>query len=92
MDNEDAKTWFNCVEEMVFTDEDFNSDPAYPFNPAANRRKIQALQASYMVCLFQNWEGADASKKRIRRSRYGTVVSVSFRTILVCTRATADWS
>jgi hypothetical protein len=28
------------------------------------------------VCLYQNWEGTDASKRRIRRYRYSTVVSV----------------
>ena len=30
----------------------------------------------YMVCLFQNWEGDKASKTRIRRFRYSTVVAV----------------
>ncbi|KAK3335187.1 hypothetical protein B0T19DRAFT_349001, partial [Cercophora scortea] len=85
-DNEDARTWFNCVEEMVFTDADFCSDtePGSPVDDAAaptsvlgSRRKLQALQAAYVVCLYQNWEGSDASKRRIRRHRYGTVVSVA---------------
>ncbi|CAG8254738.1 unnamed protein product [Penicillium olsonii] len=68
-ENEDAKTWFNCVEEMVFIDDDFNSDMTYPpcGSMASQRRKIQALQAAYIVCLYQNWEGTDASKSRIRR-------------------------
>ena len=88
VDNEDAKMWFNCVEEMVFTDDDFcrDIDPPQPgdstplsVNTPANRRKLQALQASYIVCLYQNWEGTDASKRRIRRHRFGTVVSVSSR-------------
>jgi hypothetical protein len=69
--------WFNCVEEAVFADEDFNRDPDSPFNPVRDRQKIQGLQAAYMVCLYQNWEGTDASKKRIRRHRFSTVVSVS---------------
>lgn len=30
-----------------------------------------------MVCLFQNWEGNAASKSRIRRFRYSTVVAVA---------------
>lgn len=78
-DNEDARTWFNCVEEMVFIDDDFNSDVTYPpcGSMAAQRGKIQALQAAYIVCLFQNWEGTDASKSRIRRYRFATLVSVS---------------
>lgn len=80
-DNEDAKTWFNCVEEMVFIDDDFCSDTlstdTAPFNPPSNRRKIEALQAAYMVVLYQNWEGTDASKRRMRRYCFSNVVSVS---------------
>jgi hypothetical protein len=79
-DSQDARIWFNCVEEMVFIDEDFNSDSAYlpSGGLTVHRRKIQALQAAYMVCLYQNWEGTDASKSRIRRYRFATLVSVSF--------------
>ncbi|KAK4154678.1 hypothetical protein C8A00DRAFT_32498 [Chaetomidium leptoderma] len=85
VDNEDARMWFNCVEEMVFTDDDFcrDIDPpvindiASPLCTIANRRKLQALQAAYLVCLFQNWEGTDASKRRIRRHRFSTVVSIA---------------
>lgn len=78
-DIEDARMWFNCVEELVFTDEDFNSDLASTgSNPTLHRNIVQALQAAYMVCLYQNWEGSDASKRRIRRYRYSNLVSVSF--------------
>jgi hypothetical protein len=78
--------WFNCVEEMVFTDDDFCSDmdpPAFsditvPVGTSENRQKLQALQAAYHVCLYQNWEGTDAGKRRIRRHRFSTVVSVRF--------------
>lgn len=81
-DNEDARIWFNCIEEMVFTDDDFCSDveptaETSPQSVLSSWRKLQALQASYIVCLYQNWEGTDASKRRIRRHRFGTVVSVS---------------
>jgi hypothetical protein len=75
-DNDNARMWFNCVEEAVFADEDFNRDPVSPFHPVRDRQKMQALQAAYMVCLYQNWEGTDSSKKRIRRYRFSTVVSV----------------
>jgi hypothetical protein len=80
-DNENARILFNCVEEMAFADDDFNSetlstsDPA--FDPATSLGKIQAIQAGYIVCLYQNWEGTDTSKRRIRRYRYNTVISVS---------------
>ncbi|OAL31260.1 hypothetical protein AYO20_08315 [Fonsecaea nubica] len=84
-DGENAKRWFNCVEEMVFDDDDFCDDP-----PSATlargdgdcelrwrRRKIRALQASYMVCLFQNWEGTTSSKRRIRRQRFSMVIAAA---------------
>ncbi|CAK7226337.1 hypothetical protein SBRCBS47491_006196 [Sporothrix bragantina] len=90
-DNRQACLWFNCVEEIVFIDDDFcgrpngNGNPtgssslSFPatFDPVTNKRKIQALQASYLVCLYQNWEGTDESKQRIRRYRFSTVVSVA---------------
>lgn len=71
--------WFNCVEEMIFIDDDFNSDLNHPSTNsiAIHRRKIQILQAAYIVCLYQNWEGSDSSKSRIRRYRFATLVSVS---------------
>jgi len=78
-DNEDARTWLNCVEEIVFIDDDFNSDLSNSSSGslAAHRRKIQILQAAYVVCLYQTWEGTDCSKSRIRRYRFATLVSVS---------------
>lgn len=89
--------WFNCVEEMVFTDDDFCSDvePSaetnQPADTLADWRKLQALQASYIVCLYQNWEGVDASKRRIRRHRFSTVVSVA-RDIGIETAKHLDYS
>ncbi|KAJ5210522.1 hypothetical protein N7491_010329 [Penicillium cf. griseofulvum] len=78
-ESEDARTWFNCVEEMVFMDDDFNSDLTYRSSDkiAMQRRKIQAVQAAYIVCLYQNWEGTDASKSRVRRYRFATLVSTA---------------
>ncbi|CAF3597515.1 unnamed protein product [Fusarium graminearum] len=81
-DNEQAKMWFNSVEEMIFTDDDFCHDPQgdqdAPFlDSATNISRIQALQAAYMVCLYQGWEGTEASKRRIRRFRFSTVISMA---------------
>ena len=80
-DHEQAKMWFNCVEEMIFTDDDFCNDSldgtSTPgLDPSVNMSKIQALQAAYMVCLYQGWEGTETSKRRIRRFRFSTVISV----------------
>lgn len=86
VDNEDARIWFNCVEEMVFTDDDFCRDIELEIasqpTVLASRRKLQALQAACVVCVIQNWEGTDASKRRIRRHRFSTVVSVG--AIILC--------
>ncbi|KAL2192657.1 hypothetical protein P885DRAFT_47133 [Corynascus similis CBS 632.67] len=53
VDNEDAKMWFNCVEEMVFTDDDFCRDIEPPaaseITLPENQRKLQALQAAYLT-------------------------------------------
>ncbi|KAF5560791.1 C2H2 transcription factor [Fusarium phyllophilum] len=81
-DNEQAKVWFNCVEEIVFTDDDFCNDPlnnkeTLLVSPIQNISKIQALQAAYMVCLYQGWEGTEANKRRIRRYRFSTVISMA---------------
>ena len=77
-DNEQARRWFNAVEEMVFVDDDFcsgmNDSSSFP-----SLSRIQSLQAAYIVCLYQNWEGTEFSKARIRRFRYSTVVAVGAR-------------
>ena len=81
-DLEDAKRWFNCVEEMVFNDDDFCDEQPAPVchdtgEVQWRREKLRALQAAYMVCLYQNWEGTSPSKRRIRRYRYSTVVAAA---------------
>lgn len=74
-DNRQANLWFNAVEEIVFIDDDFYSGLNGPF-ALPTLSEIQSLQAAYIVCLYQNWQGTDSSKARIRRFRYSTVVSV----------------
>ncbi|KAK4129800.1 hypothetical protein N657DRAFT_653081 [Parathielavia appendiculata] len=57
VDNEDARMWLNCVEEMVFTDDDFCrdidppavSDITLPINSPENRAKLEALQAAFLT-------------------------------------------
>ncbi|RSM19509.1 hypothetical protein CDV31_001669 [Fusarium ambrosium] len=78
-DNELARTWFNSVEEMVFNDDAFCDDAPYCplLNPVQGIDKIQALQAGYLVCTYQNWEGNDNSKRRARRHRFNSLVSAA---------------
>jgi len=80
-DNNNAKVWFNAVEEMVFNDEWLEEDyttPAWTRNSGNDLKRLRSLQAAYFVCLFQNWEGSESSKQRIRRHRYNTLIAVSF--------------
>ncbi|KAK6384966.1 hypothetical protein LTS17_002529 [Exophiala oligosperma] len=81
-DRDNAKMWFNCIEELVFTDDDLLGDSDFSVEYgskhfSSSRNKIQALQAAYMVLLFQNWEGIDKSRRRARRERFSTLVSVA---------------
>ena len=73
-DREFAHVWLTCVEEMVFRDADLNADETDPSVPS--KQKMQSLQAAYIVCVLQAWEGAESDKRRIR-SKYSTVVDVS---------------
>lgn len=75
LDCDTSKSWFNCVEEMVFRDDDLCCDE-HDSRSFPSDARLQSLQAAYMVCLFQNWEADDPSKRRIRRFRYSTVVAV----------------
>jgi hypothetical protein len=77
-----ARVWFDCVEEMVFGDEDFCFErPIFSNNTNYQSQTaiVQAIQAAYIVCLYQNWEGTDASRRRIRRYRFSNLVSVGIR-------------
>ncbi|TQS33389.1 hypothetical protein Golomagni_06270, partial [Golovinomyces magnicellulatus] len=80
-DKKRATEWFNCVEEVVFMDDDLCAEPLYVLEnsvpvPSLQERKVQALQAAYVVCLYQNWEGGDSGKRRIRRFRFGFMVAI----------------
>jgi len=65
---------------MVFSDIDFDHDAAaYEGNTPyqiSGKSKTEVLQAAYMCCLYQNWEGSDVSRRRIRRHRFTNLVSV----------------
>lgn len=76
-----ARLWFNSVEEWVFNDpyaiealtglSDRLSSSA-----ASTRLRVQAIQAAYAVCIYQNWDGTNLNKRRIRRYRFTAIVAV----------------
>lgn len=78
-DNEMARGWFDAVEEMVFDDDWLDEGlevSASLQDSKCESKRLQSLQAAYFVCLFQNWEGSNIGKGRIRRHRYNTLIAV----------------
>lgn len=80
-DNENVKLWFDRVEEIAFKDEWFQGNPAFGRVHQSDIslvrcKRLESLQAAYFVCLFQNWEGSDEAKQRIRRYRHSSVAIV----------------
>lgn len=79
-DRQNGKTWVDVAEELIFDDEllQYEYDEIdQPKDDRYNNKKLEALQAAFFVCLFQNWEGTDRAMARLRRRRYSAVVSVS---------------
>lgn len=77
-----ATAWLDPVEELVFTE---NLPWQFPidqgncnYKPSQRYNKLQCLQGAYLVCAYQNWEGTDETKRRIRRERFSILVTVSF--------------
>lgn len=83
--SQNAKLWFDSAEELVFADQHFrcavvHGDGAEGFH--LRRDAVKALQGAYLICLLQNWEGDDNSKRRIRRSRFSLVTAVRLSQII----------
>ncbi|KAL4883187.1 hypothetical protein BJY04DRAFT_216488 [Aspergillus karnatakaensis] len=79
--HQNAKVWCNTAEEIVFADEHFRRAVSLGDGTEADSRlrrdALKALQAAYLMCLLQNWEGDDDSKRRIRRSRFSMVTAIA---------------
>ncbi|KPI40268.1 uncharacterized protein AB675_7445 [Cyphellophora attinorum] len=73
-----ARMWLDAVEEVVFTSDDLADDDSVcrlTGRPSCRPERVRALQAAYMVLLYQTWEGSDRSKRRVRRLRFSQVVA-----------------
>ena len=92
-DRESAKFWFDPVEELVFNDEStYNLMKAAELSDGdrALRPMIQAIQASYAICVLQTWEGQDVAATRIRRQRHGMVVSAARQLMCYANQSALD--
>lgn len=80
-DHEAARMWLNAVEEVIFTDyhaciDNLRRQEYRDNSMNLTSRMLHALQAAHGICILQTWEGTNASKQRIRRCRFSTVVAV----------------
>lgn len=84
-DRQNARLWFNTVEEWVFSDPDLSAatrqssagtSTSHTSDNDEHYAKLRNLQAAYVVCIYQTWEGDMDSKFRIRRNRFTAMVSV----------------
>ena len=68
---EDARYWFDVVEDLVFNELQSTSNRQQP------HRRVQNIQAAYLTCVYQTWEGGEIARTRIRRSRFRDIVTAS---------------
>lgn len=72
-DREASNFWAEMVEELVFNELEMVKDETYEGH---HRHMVKLLQAACIMVFYQNWNGTKKSKKRMRRQRFGTLVSV----------------
>jgi hypothetical protein len=79
-DNNDERTkgriYAELVEKLVFSHPLLSLYSNTNVADGRGMSPVKALQAAYLVCLLQNWEGDDAAKKRIRQYRFITLIAV----------------
>lgn len=90
-DRMNARFWYDHVEEMVFRDSFFtlalSTQGTRHMSDNSKRRTVQAIQAAYTVCICQNWDGSLSTRLRIRRRRFGDIITVlhfSIRSLRKC--------
>jgi hypothetical protein len=80
-DRDNARIWFDVVEEWTFNDPCVSSIGAGVEDRCISEKdkdtKLQTLQATYAVFIYQYWQGSDSAQARARRFRFNTLVGVS---------------
>lgn len=74
-DREQARFWFDAVENIVFTDPTFHNPPT-ELSSIFVRPYIQSLQAGGAVYTYQQGTGSEASKRRARCHLYPYLIAV----------------
>lgn len=80
-DHTGANVWLTSVEEVVFSENAlydgwFRGSTDSPRDRMKVFGTLQIVQAAFLVCLLQVWEGSQESKRRIRRHRLAIAVAV----------------
>lgn len=82
-DHRIAISLLDIAETIVFSQPIFLSTPTTRTEKPTNQKddghttaKINILQATYLICIMQKWEGKDESKVRIQRDQFTRFVSV----------------
>lgn len=77
-DRETAQILLDTAEQLLFSHSLFSDDTESSTDPEMNEERVIILQATYFMCILQKWEGRDAAKRRIQRSRFTAFVAVRF--------------
>jgi len=64
-----ARYWFDAVEDLTF------HDLCWASNLQQGHRRIQSIQAAFLSCIYQTWDGSETARARIRRIRFNAVVT-----------------
>lgn len=77
-ESQDARSLLDLAEEVVFQQVPF-PDTIEQYENSATEicLRVNILQAGYLMCIMQKWEGNILAKQRMRRQRFPTIVAVS---------------
>ncbi|KAL4808246.1 hypothetical protein BDV18DRAFT_158355 [Aspergillus unguis] len=77
IDRISAKLWLNAVEELVFRHRFFGDVLLLDEATVNVREAVQVLQAAYCISTAQITEGSRVGRRRVRRVRFGMIVSLA---------------
>ena len=75
-DVEDARMWIDFAETFVFSAAILSIDATEREHQETEIEAYKIIQAAYLICLLQNWEGNDTRKRKIRHHRFTAVIAV----------------
>ncbi|PYI07315.1 hypothetical protein BO78DRAFT_313470 [Aspergillus sclerotiicarbonarius CBS 121057] len=81
-DRAQAHTWLDRTEQLVFSGRSFQETGTGPvsYTGSSKREFLQELQAGFLICVCQYWEGSSQSRERTRQLTYSSLIA-TVRTI-----------